>query len=160
MKNFLEDIIKTGNYKLPDMEERIYKLFAMGKLEEADVPELLNMAAEYARDDKQIDIAAILADLEKRIEVLESAGVKVWVNGMTTAKGQTVLYAILKPDDMTLRYCRYDGGRAQTALSPGKIDGWVILASAGGEVTHLVEKDADGKIILVPVVNESQDLAE
>ena len=151
MREFLESIIKTGNYKLTDMEERIYKLFAMGKLEEADVPELLNMAAEYARDEKQIDVAAILADLEKRIEVLESAGIRVWVNGMTTAKGQTVLYAVLKPDDMTLRYCRYDGGRASTALSPGKIDGWVVLASAGGEVTHRVEHDTDGKIILVPV---------
>ena len=151
MRDFLESIIKTGNYKLTDMEERIYKLFAMGKLEEADVPELLNMAAEYARDEKQIDVAAILADLEKRIEVLESAGIRVWVNGMTTAKGQTVLYAVLKPDDMTLRYCRYDGGRASTALSPGKIDGWVVLASAGGEVTHRVEHDTDGKIILVPV---------
>jgi len=151
MKEFLESIIKTGNYKLSDMEERIYKLFAMGKLEEADVPELLAMAAEYAKDEKQIDVAAILADLEKRLEVLESAGIRVWVNGMTTAKGQTVLYAILKPDDMTLRYCRYDGGRASTALSPGKIDGWVVLASAGGEVTHRVERDEQGKIILVPV---------
>lgn len=151
MKEFLEGIIRTGNYKLSDVEERIYKLFAMGKLDEADVPELLNMAAEYARDEMQIDVAATLADLERRIEVLESAGVKVWVNGMVVAKGQTVLYAILKPDDTTLRYCRYDGGRASTALSPGKIDGWVVLASAGGEVTHRVEHDTDGKIILVPV---------
>lgn len=52
MKEFLESIIKTGNYKLSDMEERIYKLYAMGKLEEADVPELLAMAAEYAKDEK------------------------------------------------------------------------------------------------------------
>lgn len=151
MKEFLESIIKTGNYKLSDMEERIYKLFAMGKLEEADVPELLNMAAEYAKDEKQIDVVAILADIEKRLEVLESAGVVVWVSGMVVAKGQTVLYPILKPEDTTLRYCRYDGGRASTALSPGKIDGWVVLASAGGEVTHTVQKDETGKIILVPV---------
>ena len=75
----------------------------------------------------------------------------VWKQGMSGAKGQTVLYAILKPADTTLRYCRYDGGRAATALSPGKIDGWVILSGAGGAVTHRVEKDADGNIILVPV---------
>ena len=156
MRDFIESIIKTGNYKLSDMEERIYKLFAMGKLEEADVPELLGMAAEYAKDEMQIDVAATLADLERRLEVLESAGVRVWVSGMTVAKGQTVLYAILKPEDTTLRYCRYDGGRASTALSPGKIDGWVVLASAGGEVTHRVEHDADGKIILVPV-NEATE---
>lgn len=151
MREFLEGIIRTGNYKLADMEGRIYKLFAMGKLDEADVPELLGMAAEYAKDEMQIDVAATLADIEKRLEVLESAGVRVWVSGMTTAKGQTVLYAILKPEDTTLRYCRYDGGRASTALSPGKIDGWVVLASAGGEVTHRVERDAEGHIILVPV---------
>ena len=151
MRDFIESIIKTGNFRLETMEDRIYKLFAMGKLEETDVPELLSMAAEYAKDEMQIDVAATLADLERRLEVLESAGVRVWVSGMTVAKGQTVLYAILKPEDTTLRYCRYDGGRASTALSPGKIDGWVVLASAGGEVTHRVEHDSEtGKIILVP----------
>ena len=53
-----------------------------------------------------------------------------------------------------LRYCRYDGGRSATSLSPGKIDGWVILASAGGAVTHTVGKDDNGNIILIPVVEE------
>jgi len=154
MKEFLESVIRTGNYKLSDMEERIYKLYAMGKLEEADVPELLAMAAEYAKDEKQIDVAAILADIEKRLEVLESAGVVVWKQGMTVAKGQTVLYDII--NEGKLRYCRYDGGKASTALSPGKISGWVVLASAGGEVTHTVQKDETGKIILVPV-NEATE---
>lgn len=40
-------------------------------------------------------------------------------------------------------------------MSPGKIDGWVILASAGGEVTHTVQKDENGQIILVPVEAEA-----
>lgn len=155
MKEFIESVIKTGSYVLSEMEERIQKMYVLGKITEADMVELLNLAAEYADDTKQIDIAAILADLEKRIEVLESAGVVVWTQGHVTAKGETVLYAILKPDDMTLRYCRYDGGRASTALSPGKIDGWVVLASAGGEITHRIEKDTDGKIILVPVIEEA-----
>lgn len=155
MKEFIESVIRTGNYVLSEMEERIQRMYILGKITETDMVELLNLAAEYADDTKQIDIAAILADLEKRIEVLESAGVVVWTQGHVTAKGETVLYAILKPDDMTLRYCRYDGGRASTALSPGKIDGWVVLASAGGEITHRIEKDADGKIILVPVNEEA-----
>ena len=154
MKEFIESVIMTGNYKLDEMEERIQKMYVLGKITEEDMVYLLNLAAENADDNKQIDVAAILADLEKRIEVLEAAGVVVWTQGHVTAKGETVLYAILKPDDMTLRYCRYDGGRASTSLSPGKIDGWVILASAGGEVTHRVEKDEDGKIILVPVEPE------
>jgi len=155
MKEFFEQVIKTGQFVLAEMEDRIDKAFVMGKISAEDTVELKELAAEYAKDEKQIDVAAILADLEKRLEVLESAGIRVWVNGMTTAKGQTVLYAILKPEDTTLRYCRYDGGRASTALSPGKIDGWVVLASAGGEVTHRVEHDEQGKIILVPV-NESE----
>ena len=156
MKEFFEQVIKTGQFVLAEMEDRIDKAFVMGKISAEDVVALKELAAEYAKDEKQIDVAAILADLEKRLEVLESAGIRVWVNGMTTAKGQTVLYAILKPEDTTLRYCRYDGGRASTALSPGKIDGWVVLASAGGEVTHRVEHDTDGKIILVPV-NEATE---
>lgn len=160
MKEFFEQVIKTGQFVLAEMEDRIDKAFVMGKISAEDTVELKELAAEYAKDEKQIDVAAILADLEKRLEVLESAGIRVWVNGMTTAKGQTVLYAILKPEDTTLRYCRYDGGRASTALSPGKIDGWVVLASAGGEVTHRVEHDEQGKIILVPVNEEQTETVE
>lgn len=152
MREFIESVIKTGNYILADMEHRIQKMYVLGKITEEDLVALTEMAAEYADDSKQIDITAVLADLEARIAVLESAGVVVWKSGMSTAKGQTVLYDIIK--EGTLRYCRYDGGRASTSLSPGKIDGWVILASAGGEVTHRVEHDEDGKIILVPVDEE------
>lgn len=149
MKEFLISVINLGNYVLSEMEERIQKMYILGKITESDMVELLSLAAERANDNLQIDIAAVLADLEARISVLESAGIVVWKSGMVTAKGQTVLYDIIKEGQ--LRYCRYDGGRDSTALSPGKIDGWVILASAGGEITHRVEKDSEGNIILVPV---------
>lgn len=144
-----KNVISTGDYVLSVMEERIETVFAQGKITAEERAELLRMADETADDTKQIDIAAKLAELESRIAVLESAGVVVWKSGMSTAKGQTVLYDILKEGQM--RYCRYDGGRSATSLSPGKIDGWVILASVGGAVTHTVQKDADGQIILVPV---------
>lgn len=144
-----KNVISTGDYVLSVMEERIETVFAQGKITAEERAELLRLADETADDAKQIDIAAKLAELESRIAVLESAGVVVWKSGMSTAKGQTVLYDILKEGQM--RYCRYDGGRSATSLSPGKIDGWVILASAGGAVTHTVQKDADGHIILVPV---------
>lgn len=149
MKDFIESVIRTGNYVLSEMEERIQKMYVMGKITENEMVELLNLADENADDSKQVDVIALIADLEKRVAVLESAGVVVWVSGMVTAKGQTVLYDIEKVG--TLRYCRYDGGRSSTALSPGKIDGWVVLASAGGEITHRIEKDENGNIILVPV---------
>ena len=152
MKDFIESVINTGNYVLAEMEERIQKMYVLGKITEDDMVYLLNLAADKARDDRQIDIPTVLADLEQRIARLEAAGIVVWTTGHVTAKGETVLYDVIK--EGTLRYCRYDGGRASTSLSPGKINGWVVLDSAGGAVTHTIEKDENGNIILVPVTNE------
>lgn len=149
MYEFIKSLIAAGGYRLEAMEKTIERHYVRGDLTDAQRVELLQLAADNADESKEIDVVAILADLERRIEVLESAGVVVWKSGMSTAKGQTVLYDILK--DGIMRYCRYDGGRSATALSPGKIDGWVILSGAGGAVTHTVQHDAEGKIILVPV---------
>lgn len=144
-----KQVISTRDYVLSGMEYRIETMYAQGRITESERAELLRLADENADDARQIDIPAKLAELESRIAVLESAGVVVWKSGMSTAKGQTVLYDIEK--NGVLRYCRYDGGRSATSLSPGKIDGWVILESANGAVTHRVEKDESGNIILVPV---------
>ena len=149
MYEFIKSLINAGGYRLDAMERTIERHYVRGDITDAQRVELLQLAADHADESKEIDVVAVLADLERRIEVLESAGVKVWVTGMSTAKGQTVLYDIIK--EGRLRYCRYDGGRSATALSPGKIDGWVILSGAGGDVTHTVQKDAEGNIILVPV---------
>ena len=149
MYDFLKSLIAAGGYRLEAMERTIERHYVRGDLSDAEKVELLELAAEHADESKEIDLVTVLADLERRIEVLESAGVVAWKHGMSTAKGQTVLYDIIK--EGRLRYCRYDGGRAATALSPGKIDGWVILSGAGGEVTHTVDRDGDGNIILVPI---------
>lgn len=151
MYDFIKNLIAAGGYRLDAMEKTIERHYVRGDLTDAQRVELLQLAADLADDSKEIDVVSALADLERRIEVLESAGVVVWKQGMSVAKGQTVLSPILKPADTTLRYCRYDGGRSATVLSPGKINGWVVLASAGGAVTHTVEKDGEGNIILVPV---------
>ena len=148
----LKSLILIGGYRLDRMEQTIERHYVIGDISDAERVELLELAADKADDSKQIDVTAVLADLEKRIEVLESAGIVVWKSGMSTAKGQTVLYDIIK--EGRLRYCRYDGGRSATSLSPGKIEGWVVLAAAGGAVTHTVQKDEHGNIILVPVVEE------
>lgn len=149
MYEFIRNLILSGGYKLDAMEKTIERHYVRAELTEEQRTELLNLAADHADDSKEIDVLAILADLEQRIARLESAGVVVWTSGHITAKGETVLYDILKEGQ--LRYLRYDGGRASTALAPGKIDGWVVLSGVGGEVTHKVEKDSEGKIILVPV---------
>lgn len=149
MYEFLKSLILAGGYRLEAMEKTIERHYVRGSLTDAEKVELLNLSANHADESKEIDVVAVLADLERRIEILESAGVVVWKQGMSTAQGQTVLYDIIK--EGRLRYCRYGGKRSATALSPGKIEGWVILSGAGGETTHTVEKDADGNIILVPV---------
>lgn len=153
MRNFIEEILNTGNYNLAQMEERIQKMYVLGKLSEDDMTYLLNLAAENANDNLQIDVASILADFEQRISALESAGIKVWVSGMVTAKGQTVLF---DPDkDGVLDRCRYDGGRQTTSSSPGKIEGWVVV-DGSGNVTHRLVKNSDGQIEKVPVEEQGE----
>ena len=145
-------VINGGDFVLNDIEEKLEASWIEGKITLDEKVELQNLADDKADDTRQIDIPTILADLEQRIARLEAAGVVVWTTGHVTAKGETVLYDVIK--EGTLRYCRYDGGRASTSLSPGKINGWVVLDSAGGAVTHTIEKDENGNIILVPVTNE------
>ena len=144
-----KEVISTGSYVVSDIEERIETVYAAGKITAAERAELLTMAAENAKDAAQIDVVAKLAELEGRIAKLEAKGVVVWTAGHATAKGETVLYDVDK--DGKLDYCRYDGGRASTALSPGKINGWVVLDAEGGQIIATLEKDTDGKIIIVPV---------
>ena len=147
-----KNAIKLGRYNVSEMESKIESMFASGKINALERVTLLNLCDENADDRYQLDIVAKLAELEERISKIESAGVVVWTSGHTTNKGETVMYDILK--NGVMRYCRYDGGRSYTALSPGKIDGWVVLASIGGAVTHRIEKDSEGNIILVPVDGE------
>lgn len=144
-------VIFTGNYVVSDMEERIETVYAAGKITAEERAELLNLADENARDDVQIDIVGKLAELENRIAKLEAKGVVVWTYGHATAKGETVLYDVNK--NGTLEYCRYDGGRSSTTLAPGKINGWVVLDSEGGQVIASLEKDDNGNIIIVPITD-------
>jgi len=132
MKEFLEGIIKTGNYVLTEMEERIEKLYALGKLTTAELEELLALAANNARDSMQIDVTAKLKDLEDRIYALEHPSAPdhpVWVPGYVTKKGETVQYDC--NGDGVMDLLRYDGGRSETALRPGKIDGWHVVNAQG-----------------------------
>lgn len=155
MKDFIESIINTGNYKLIQMEERIKHLYICGDLTAEEMNYLLLLAAEKASDNKQIDLYEFVIGLEKRIEAIECKGITVWTTeNPITLKGQTRLYDIDK--DNILDYVRYDGGRESTSLSPGKINGWV-KTDANGNVTHTIERDENGEIILVPVNSEDNN---
>ena len=143
-----KNVINNGDFVLSSMEEKIETVYAQDKITAEERTELLDLASNMARPEKQIDIVAKLAELEQRIAVIEGSGVVVWTYGMSVSKGQTVLYDVLK--DGQLRYCRYDGGRSATSLAPGKIDGWVVLAGVNGAVTHKIVR-VDGENTLVPV---------
>lgn len=153
-----KDVISTGNYVVSEMEERIETVYAAGKITSEERAQLLTMAYDNARDTVQIDIFAKVAELESRIAVLESKGIVVWKSGHVTAQGETVLYDADKDGDY--EYCRYDGGRASTTLSPGKIDGWVVLDSEGGQVIATLQRDGEGKVIIVPVTAEPEEPGE
>lgn len=143
-----KNVINGGDFLLSSMEEKIETVYAQDKISAEERTELLTLASNMARPEKQIDIVAKLAELEARIAVIEGSGVVVWTYGMSVAKGQTVLYDVI--NEGQLRYCRYDGGRSATSLSPGKIDGWVVLAGANGAITHRIVR-VDGVNTLVPV---------
>ena len=132
MKDFIESVIRTGNYVLSEMEERIQKMYVLGKLTTAELEELLALAADNARDSMQIDVTAKLKELEDRIYVLEHPAepvYPVWTAGYVTRKGEIVQYDYDGDGQMDL--LRYDGGRSETALRPGKIDGWHVVNSSG-----------------------------
>ena len=143
-----KNVINGGDFVLSSMEEKIETVYAQDKINAEERTELLNLASTMAKPEKQIDIVAKLAELEARVAVIEGAGIVVWTSGMSVSRGQTVLYDVLK--DGQMRYCRYDGGRTATSLSPGKIEGWVVLASANGAITHRIVR-VDGENTLVPV---------
>lgn len=132
MKDFIESIILTGNYVLSEMEERIQKMYVLGKLTEQEMAELLALAADHASDDKQIDVVAKLKELEDRIFVLEHPAepdYAIWVPGYVTKKGEVVKFDY--NNDEVLDLLRYDGGRDETTLKPGKIDGWHVVDAQG-----------------------------
>lgn len=132
MKDFLESIIKTGNYILGEMEERIEKLYALGKLTSEELEYLLAFAAENARNEMQIDITEKLKELEDRIYALEhpvEPDYVIWYNGYVIKKGETVKFDY--DGDGVYDLLRYDGGRTETALRPGKIDGWHVVDENG-----------------------------
>lgn len=147
MYEIIKGIIDTRNYNLSDLEERICKLYALGKLNETAMTELLSLAAENTNDALNMDIAERIVALENRVSAIEGQGIRAWNKDTPTAKGQVVLYDI--DNDGVLDRVRYDGGRATTTSRPGNIEGWVVVDSSGTP-THTIAK-VNGEIVLTPI---------
>ena len=128
-KEIFLTLIKSGNYNLDELSIKLDKMYIEGKLTEAERDELLLMATDGAKDSAQIDLYEKIVDLEHRIVALETKDIPEWYAGYVTRKGETVKFDY--DNDGTLDLLRYDGGRNETALSPGKIDGWHVVDSEG-----------------------------
>ena len=148
-------IIESKSYSLEALEDRIDTLWVEGKLADADREELLPLAAEHARDTFQVDVLAKLADLERRVYELEHPTdiYPVWTPGYVTSRGEVVRYDVTGDGELDL--CRYDGGRASTSLSIGKIDGWHLL-DRELNIVATITRDAEGGYVVTPIEPEPE----
>lgn len=130
-KGYLKGFISLGNYNLEELCYKLDKLYIEGKISEEDRDELVRMASDNAHDAAQVDLYEKVVDLEHRVQALEAEKesavdtIPVWISGYTTQKGEVVKYDYNGDGEYDL--LRYDGGRASTALRPGKIDGWHVV---------------------------------
>ena len=154
-KEYVRTTIERRDYVLADMEERINKLWIEGKLTDADRDELMQLAAEKAKDEYQIDVAEKLADLERRVWELEHPVEQyvIWTNGYQTKQHEIVRYDVTGDGELDL--CQYNGGRASTALSIGKIEGWNML-DRELNIVATITRDADGGYIVTPINPEPE----
>lgn len=149
-KELITKVIEQGNYVLSEMEQRIDRCWIEGKITEADRDELLPMAAEYAQDRWQVNILEVIANHERRLYELENPTdiYPEYQKGQVSERG--VVYRADVTGDGELDLVRYDGGRASTSLSIGKIEGWHML-DRELNITHSISRDSDGNYVLTPV---------
>lgn len=148
MKEFIIGVINKGEYKLEDIEYKIKKLWMLGDITEEDMEELLQLAADSVDNAAQVEMLDLIADLQRRIEALETADYVVWYAGKVTAKNEIVKFDL--DGDGVYDYVTYAGGRSETSLGVGKIEGWYKVTSNGVK-THRITRNSDGTFTLTPV---------
>lgn len=152
MRDFIEQVIAKGDYKLDEMETKIKRLYVLGDLTESEMEELLALAANSVDNSAQVDMFAMIVDLQHRVEALETADFPVWKAGYVTRRGEIVKFDL--DGDGVLDYCMYAGGRSETSLSIGKIDGWYKVTSTGTK-TDIITRNSDGTYTLTPYTEEA-----
>ena len=148
MKEFIIGVINKGEYKLEDIEYKIKKLWMLGDITEEDMEELLQLAADSVDNAAQVEMLDLIADLQHRVEALETADYVVWYAGKVTAKNEIVKFDL--DGDGVYDYVTYAGGRSETSLGVGKIEGWYKVTSNGVK-THRITRNSDGTFTLTPV---------
>ena len=132
IKKCFETVIATGNYNADDLCAKMDKMFIENKLTEEERDALVIAAYENAKDQDQIDFVVKLKELEDRIYALEhpvAPDYPIYVPGYVTKQGETVKFDY--DNDGVYDLLRYDGGKAETSLSPGKITGWHVVDENG-----------------------------
>lgn len=148
--NALKTIIQRGEYALETMEDRINSCWLDTRITTEQRDELLTLAAECAKDEYQVDVLGKLADLDARVYELEHPTdiYPVWQQGQISERGVVYRYDVTGDGELDL--CRYDGGRASTSLSIGKIEGWHLL-NRELENVATITRDADGGYVITPI---------
>ena len=146
----LKTTIQRGEYALETMEDRINVCWLDTRITTDQRDELLTLAAECAKDEFQVDVLGKLADLDARVYDLEHPTdiYPVWQQGQISERGVVYRYDVTGDGEMDL--VRYDGGRASTSLSIGKIEGWHLL-NRELENVATITRDADGGYIITPI---------
>lgn len=146
-EGIIRTIIAGGSYVLEELEGRIDALWVEGRLTDSQRAELKRLAADGARDSTQVDIIAKLAEMETRIYNLEHPTdiYPVWQTGQVSERGVVYRYDVTGDGELDL--VRYDGGRASTSLSIGKIEGWHMLDRELNVIAGIT-RDADGGYVI------------
>ena len=153
--NALKTTIQRGEYALEDMEDRVSRCWLDTRITAEQRDELLTLAAECAKDEWQVDVLGKLAELEARVYDLEHPTdiYPVWQQGQISERGVVYRYDVTGDGELDL--CRYDGGRASTSLSIGKIEGWHLLDRELENIATIT-RDADGGYVITPIEPEQE----
>ena len=74
MKSIFESVIRNGGYDLTDMLRKIDVYHVEGRLTDGEREELIALARDGAEIEGSVNVMDKLADLDRRVTALESAG--------------------------------------------------------------------------------------
>jgi len=140
MYEYVKNFLSTSDYNYDDVEDRIKKLYASCDLTEAEKDELLALAAEKVNNAAQVDLFAMVVDLQHRVRALETKDFPVWTKGYVTNKNEIVKFDV--DGDGEYELCMYAGSRENTTLAVGQINGW-YLVNPDGTKTHKLKRNED-----------------